>query len=125
MSSLPSLRVMLVDDSTSIRKAGSDYLVEAGCEVKCCTDGFDCIAQALDFNPQLFLIDIMMPRLNGYQTIQLIRNKPQFKETPIILLSSKDGMFDIARGEAVGATQYITKPFSKDVIHDAIKLYAR
>lgn len=121
MSSIPSLRVMLVDDSNTIRNVGSSVLTEAGCVVMCCTDGFNCITQAIDFQPDLFLIDVVMPRLDGYQTVKLIRNKDTFKQTPIIMLSSKDGMFDIARGKAAGATNYITKPFSKDDIRKALK----
>ncbi len=108
------IKVMLVDDSRTIRNLGKDVLEGLGCEVLLSTDGFHCIAHALDFVPDLFLIDVLMPRLNGYQTVQLLRKKPEFMKTPVIMLSSRDGIFDIARGKAVGATDYITKPFSKD-----------
>jgi twitching motility two-component system response regulator PilG len=123
MESKPALRVMLVDDSNTIRKSVTEMLEEAGYEVMCSTDGFNCISHAISFNPDLFLIDLMMPRLNGYQTASLIRNKDQFKSTPIIVLSSKDGLFDKARGELAGASDYITKPFTKEEILKAIQQY--
>lgn len=123
MDAKPSFRVMLVDDSSTIRSTGKAVLEEIGCEVMCTTDGFNCISHAIDFRPDLFFVDVVMPRLNGYQTVQLIRNKDVFKDTPVVMLSSRDGMFDIARGKQVGATDYITKPFTKNVIKDAIKKY--
>lgn len=123
METKPALRVMLVDDSNTIRQSISGMLEEAGYEVMCCTDGFNCISNTITFNPHLFFIDLLMPRLNGYQTAALIRNKAQFKETPIIMLSSKDGLFDKARGQAHGASDYLTKPFTKDEILAAIRKY--
>jgi len=118
-----ALRVMVVDDSNTIRQSISGVLEEAGYDVMCCTDGFNCIANTITFNPDLFLIDLLMPRLNGYQTASLIRNKDKFKETPIIMLSSKDGLFDKARGHAAGASDYLTKPYTKDEILAAIRKY--
>lgn len=114
------LKVMLVDDSRTIRSLGTEILERLGCHVMPSTDGFHCIAHALDYMPDLFLIDVVMPRLNGYQTIQLIRQKPQFQSTPLIMLSSRDGIFDIARGKSAGATDYITKPFSEADIRKAL-----
>lgn len=114
------LKVMLVDDSRTIRGLGTEVLEGLGCQVMQSTDGFHCIAHALDFMPDLFLIDVVMPRLNGYQTVQLIRQKPEFKKTPVIMLSSRDGIFDIARGKSAGATDYITKPFNEDDIRKAL-----
>lgn len=123
METKAPLRVMLVDDSSTIRQTISGMLEGAGYEVMCCTDGFNCIANALTFNPVLFLIDVMMPRVDGYKTASLIRNKAQFKNTPIIMLSSKDGLFDKARGQAAGASDYLTKPSNKEDILAAIRKY--
>ena len=119
------LKVMLVDDSRTIRSLGTEILERLGCQVLPSTDGFHCIAHALDFKPDLFLIDVVMPQLNGYQTVQLIRQKPEFKGTPLIMLSSRDGIFDIARGKSAGATDYITKPFSEDDIRKALAFCAK
>ncbi|WP_370601814.1 PleD family two-component system response regulator [Pseudomonas nitroreducens] len=119
MSNSP-LRVMLVDDSRTIRKTGEVMLQKAGCEVLCAVDGFECLARALDFKPDLFFIDVLMPRLNGYQTSQLIRSRDAFKAVPIVMLSSKDGLFDIALGKKNGATDYITKPFNQEDLVGAV-----
>lgn len=120
MESRPALRVMLVDDSMTIRKVGTEILEDFGCEVMSCTDGFTCIANAITFNPDIFMIDIMMPRLDGYQTVSLIRHKERFQKTPIFMLSSKDGIFNKAHGKAAGASEYITKPFTKEELRRAI-----
>ncbi|MNG05212.1 Alkaline phosphatase synthesis transcriptional regulatory protein PhoP [compost metagenome] len=98
-------------------------LEDAGYDVLCCTDGFNCIANAITFKPDIFFIDVLMPRLDGYQTASLIRNKELFKNTPIIMLSSKDGVFDKARGHSAGASDYLTKPFTKEEILAAIRKY--
>lgn len=114
------LRVMIVDDSPSIRKAGEKILVAAGCLVMLAEDGFDCAAKIKDFDPQLLFIDVLMPRLDGYQVTQLIRRHNEMKSTPVVMLSSKDGLFDKAKGMAAGATDYLTKPFNRDDLINAI-----
>ncbi|MGP0171020.1 response regulator [Pseudomonas sp. NCHU5208] len=121
MSNEDQLRVMIVDDSQTIRNAGENYLTAAGCTVHLAEDGFDCIARVKDFDPQFFFIDVMMPRLDGYQATQLIRNHERYRDTPIVFLSSKDGLFDKAKGEAAGATEYLTKPFKREDLVDAVK----
>lgn len=122
MNAHPPLRVMLVDDSRTIRKTGEVMLTKAGCEVLCAVDGFECLGRALDFKPDLIFVDVLMPRLNGYQTCQFIRNRDSFKSVPVVLLSSRDGLFDIALGKKHGATDYITKPFTQtDLIAAVMK----
>lgn len=121
MSNEDQLRVMIVDDSQTIRNAGENYLTAAGCAVHLAEDGFDCIARVKDFDPQFFFIDVMMPRLDGYQATQLIRNHERYRDTPIVFLSSKDGLFDKAKGEAAGATEYLTKPFKREDLVEAVK----
>lgn len=114
------LRVMIVDDSPSIRKAGEKILVAAGCLVMLAEDGFDCASKIKDFDPQLLFIDVLMPRLDGYQVTQLIRRHNEMKSTPVVMLSSKDGLFDKAKGMAAGATDYLTKPFNREDLINAI-----
>ncbi|MDF9779130.1 response regulator [Pseudomonas baetica] len=114
------LRVMLVDDSKTIRKSGEAMLTAAGCVVMGADDGFDCMAKAKDFDPQFFFIDVMMPRLDGYKVSQVIRNHADLKNVPIVMLSSKDGIFDKAKGMQAGATDYLTKPFNKDDLLNAL-----
>lgn len=114
------LRVMIVDDSPSIRKAGEKILVAAGCLVMLAEDGFDCASKIKDFDPQLLFIDVLMPRLDGYQVTQLIRRHNEMKTTPVVMLSSKDGLFDKAKGMAAGATDYLTKPFNREDLINAI-----
>lgn len=118
------IRVMLVDDSKTIRKTGEAMLTSAGCEVMHADDGFDCMAKAKDFDPQFFFIDVMMPRIDGYKLSQVIRNHANFKNTPIVMLSSKDGLFDKAKGMQAGATDYLTKPFSKDDLIASLEKHA-
>lgn len=114
------LRVMIVDDSPSIRKAGEKILVAAGCLVMLAEDGFDCASKIKDFDPQLLFIDVLMPRLDGYQVTQLIRRHNEMKSSPVVMLSSKDGLFDKAKGMAAGATDYLTKPFNREDLINAI-----
>ena len=121
MANASPLRVMIVDDSQTIRNAGEKYLIEAGCAVQLAEDGFDCIAKVKDFDPEFFFIDVMMPRLDGYQATQLIRNHERYRDTPIVFLSSKDGLFDKAKGEAAGATEYLTKPFKREDLVEAVQ----
>lgn len=119
-----NLRVMIIDDSKTIRRTAETLLKKAGCEVITAIDGFDALAKIADTHPHVIFVDIMMPRLDGYQTCALIKNNSHFKSTPVIMLSSKDGLFDKAKGRIVGSDKYLTKPFSKDELLDAIKEYA-
>ena len=110
------IKVMIIDDSKTIRRTAETLLEKAGCEVVTAVDGFDALAKIADSNPDVIFVDIMMPRLDGYQTCALIKNNPEYANTPVIMLSSKDGLFDKARGRIVGSDEYLTKPFSKEVI---------
>ena len=118
--SLDGLRVMVIDDSKTIRRTAETLLKREGAEVVTATDGFEALAKIADHQPQIIFVDIMMPRLDGYQTCALIKNNPEFRATPVIMLSSKDGLFDKARGRIVGAEQYLTKPFTRDELLGAI-----
>ena len=115
------LKVMIIDDSKTIRRTAETLLAKAGCDVITAVDGFDALAKIADTNPDLIFVDIMMPRLDGYQTCSLIKNNADFAATPVIMLSSKDGLFDKARGRIVGSDEYLTKPFSKEELFDAIE----
>lgn len=108
-----SLKIMVVDDSKTIRRTAETLLQREGFHVITAEDGFEALAKIADQKPDLIFVDIMMPRLDGYQTCALIKNNAQFKSTPVIMLSSKDGLFDKAKGRIVGSDQYVTKPFSK------------
>ncbi|MCL7751103.1 response regulator [Guyparkeria hydrothermalis] len=121
---LDGLRVMVVDDSKTIRRTADSILSKAGCEVESAIDGFDALARIGAFDPDVVIIDILMPRLDGYQTTALIKNNDRFADTPIILLSSKDSIFDKARGRIVGASDYLTKPFNSDEILAAVERFA-
>lgn len=121
---ISGLKVMVIDDSKTIRRTAESLLKNAGCEVLTATDGFEALAMIADNRPDVIFVDIMMPRLDGYQTCALIKNNAEFKHTPVIMLSSKDGLFDRARGRIVGSEQYLTKPFTKSELLDAIKEYA-
>jgi twitching motility two-component system response regulator PilG len=118
--SLQGIKVMVIDDSKTIRRTAETLLKKAGCEVITATDGFEALSKITDQNPDVIFIDIMMPRLDGYQTCALIKNNHLYKNTPVILLTSKDGLFDRARGRIVGSDQYLTKPFTKDELLSAI-----
>jgi len=115
------LKVMVIDDSKTIRRTAETLLKKAGCDVVTATDGFEALAKIADEKPGIIFVDIMMPRLDGYQTCALIKNNQVFRETPVIMLSSKDGLFDRARGRIVGSDQYLTKPFTKDELLGAIR----
>ena len=117
---LAGLKVMVIDDSKTIRRTAETLLTKEGCEVLTAVDGFEALAKISDQKPAIIFVDIMMPRLDGYQTCALIKNNPQFRATPVIMLSSKDGLFDKARGRIVGAEQYLTKPFTRDELLGAI-----
>ena len=111
---LSGVKVMVIDDSNTIRRSAEIFLVQAGCQVVLAEDGFDALAKIADHHPQVVFVDIMMPRLDGYQTCALIKKNSRFAGTPVIMLSSKDGLFDRARGRMVGSDEYLTKPFTKD-----------
>ncbi|MFZ5484914.1 MAG: response regulator [Pseudomonadota bacterium] len=117
---LKGTRVMVIDDSNTIRRSAEIFLQQAGCEVILAEDGFDALAKIADHQPDVIFVDIMMPRLDGYQTCALIKKNSRYRETPVIMLSSKDGLFDRARGRLVGSDEYLTKPFSKDALLSAV-----
>jgi len=119
------LKVMVIDDSKTIRRTAETLLQKAGCTVITATDGFDALAKIADTNPDIIFVDIMMPRLDGYQTCALIKNNSAFKTTFVIMLFSKDGLFDKAKGRIVGSDEYLTKPFSKEELFTAIRQYVK
>ena len=118
---LTGLKVMVIDDSKTIRRTAETLLKKEGCDVVTATDGFEALAKIADHQPQIIFVDIMMPRLDGYQTCALIKNNQMFRSTPVIMLSSKDGLFDKAKGRIVGSEQYLTKPFSREELLSAIR----
>ena len=122
-SNLAGMRVMVIDDSKTIRRTAETLLKKEGCEVFTATDGFEALAKIADNQPQIIFVDIMMPRLDGYQTCALIKSNRAFKSIPVIMLSSKDGLFDKAKGRIVGSDQFLTKPFSRDELLSAIKAH--
>jgi twitching motility two-component system response regulator PilG len=119
-SDLAGLKILVIDDSKTIRRTAETLLAKEGCEVFTAVDGFDALSKIADHRPDIIFVDIMMPRLDGYQTCSLIKHNRVFKDTPVIMLSSKDGLFDRARGRLVGSEQYLTKPFTKDELLGAI-----
>ena len=123
--SLKGLRVMVIDDSRTIRRTAETLLAREGCDVVTASDGFEALAKIADHQPQIIFVDIMMPRLDGYQTCALIKNNQSFKNVPVIMLSSKDGLFDKARGRIVGSEQYLTKPFTREELLSAIRRHVR
>ena len=118
-----ALKVMVIDDSKTIRRTAEMLLGEAGCEVITAVDGFDALAKIVDHVPGIIFVDVLMPRLDGYQTCLLIKQNSAFKHIPVIMLSSRDGLFDKARGRQVGSDQFLTKPFSKEELLDAIRAH--
>jgi twitching motility two-component system response regulator PilG len=115
-----SIKVLVIDDSNTIRRSAEMFLRQAGFEVILAEDGFDALAKISDHRPRVIFVDIMMPRLDGYQTCALIKQNPQLKSTPVIMLSSKDGVFDRARGRLAGSDRYLTKPFTKEGLVQAV-----
>ena len=115
-----NVKVMVIDDSKTIRRSAETLLKKVGCEVVTAIDGFEALAKITEHKPDIIFVDIMMPRLDGYQTCALIKNNQAFKGTPVIMLSSKDSIFDRARGRIVGSEKYLTKPFSKEDLISAI-----
>ncbi len=118
-------RVLVIDDSNTIRRSAEIFLKQGGHEVVLAVDGFDALAKLSDFQPDVVFCDILMPRLDGYQTCAIIKRSPEFAALPVIMLSSKDGLFDKARGRMVGSQDYLTKPFTKDQLLQAVRLHWR
>jgi twitching motility two-component system response regulator PilG len=118
---LTGVRVMVIDDSNTIRRSAEIFLMQAGCQVILAENGFDALAKIADHQPDLIFVDIMMPRLDGYQTCALIKKSGKHKATPVIMLSSKDSLFDRARGRMVGSDEYLTKPFTKESLLRAVE----
>ena len=115
------LKVMIIDDSRTIRRSAETLLKKAGCEVITAENGFDALPIISAQHPDILFIDIMMPRLDGYQTCSLVKSNPNFSAIPIVMLSSKDGLFDRAKGRVVGAEEYLTKPFTREDLFGAIR----
>ena len=120
---LPAVRVLVIDDSNTIRRSAEIFLRQGGHEVILAEDGFDALAKVNDHTPDLIFCDILMPRLDGYQTCAIIKRNPRFTAVPVIMLSSKDGVFDKARGRMVGSEDYLTKPFTKEQLLRAVAQY--
>lgn len=123
LSEFSGLKVMVVDDSKTIRRSAESLLQKAGCEVLTADNGFEALPIISGQHPDIIFIDIMMPRLDGYQTCALVKNNPKYRDIPVVMLSSKDGLFDRAKGRVVGAEQYLTKPFTRDDLLDAIRTH--
>ena len=121
---IAGLKVMVIDDSNTIRRSAEIFLTQAGCQVLLAEDGFDALAKITDHLPDVIFVDIMMPRLDGYQTCALIKKNPRLSSTPVIMLSSRDGLFDRARGRMVGSDEYLTKPFTKDSLLQTVAVFA-
>ena len=121
---IAGLKVMVIDDSNTIRRSAEIFLTQAGCQVLLAEDGFDALAKITDHHPDVIFVDIMMPRLDGYQTCALIKKNPRLSSTPVIMLSSRDGLFDRARGRMVGSDEYLTKPFTKDSLLKTVASHA-
>jgi twitching motility two-component system response regulator PilG len=122
-SILKGLKVLVVDDSKTIRRTAETLLAREGCVVHTAVDGFDALTKIADHQPEIVFVDIMMPRLDGYQTCALIKHNKVYRSIPVIMLSSKDGLFDRARGRIVGSEHYLTKPFTKDELLGAIQAH--
>ncbi len=123
MSTTPALKVLVVDDSNTIRRSAEIFLKQGGHEVLLADDGFDALAKINDYQPDLVFCDILMPRLDGYQTCAIIKRNARFANIPVVMLSSKDGVFDKARGRMVGSQEYLTKPFTKDQLLQAVQQF--
>ena len=121
---LAGVKVMVIDDSNTIRRSAEIFLQQAGCTVILADDGFDALAKIFDHQPDLVFCDILMPRLDGYQTCSLIKKNALFADTPVVMLSSKDGLFDRARGRMVGSDEYLTKPFTRESLLQAVGAHA-
>lgn len=122
-TSFAGIKVIVIDDSKTIRRTAETLLKKAGCDVMTATDGFESLSRVMEYKPNIIFVDIMMPRLDGYQTCALIKNNQLFKKTPVVMLSSKDGLFERARSRIVGAEHYMTKPFTREELLNTIKNY--
>lgn len=120
-----SYKILVIDDSKTVRQSAEMFLRQGGHEVVLAEDGFDALSKVSDYRPDLIFCDIVMPRLDGYQTCAIIRRNPKYGDTPIVMLSSKDGVFDKARGRMVGAQQYLTKPFVKEGLLQSVQEFAK
>ena len=118
------IKVLVIDDSNTIRRSAEIFLKQGGHEVLLAEDGFDALAKVNDHDPDLIFCDILMPRLDGYQTCAIIKNNAQYRSTPVVMLTSKDGLFDQARGRVVGSDLYLTKPFTKEELLAAVAQHA-
>lgn len=118
-----TVRVLVIDDSNTIRRSAEIFLKQGGHDVMLAEDGFDALAKVNDYQPQLIFCDILMPRLDGYQTCAIIKRNQKYSNMPVVMLSSKDGVFDKARGRMVGAEDYLTKPFTKDQLLQAVRQF--
>ena len=118
------LRILVIDDSATIRRSAETMLANEGCEVITAENGFEALSKITRHHPNLIFVDIMMPRLDGYQTCAIIKNNSEFRSTPVVMLTSKDGLFDMARGRVVGSDQYLTKPFTREELLGAVKQHA-
>jgi twitching motility two-component system response regulator PilG len=125
VATLPGAKVLVIDDSNTIRRSAEIFLRQGGHEVLLAEDGFDALAKVNDHAPELIFCDILMPRLDGYQTCAIIKRNPRFAHVPVIMLSSKDGLFDKARGRMVGSQDYLTKPFTKEQLLRAVDSFRR
>ncbi|MBS3998422.1 MAG: response regulator [Hydrogenophaga sp.] len=123
VSTTPALKVLVVDDSNTIRRSAEIFLKQGGHEVLLAEDGFDALSKINDYQPDLVFCDILMPRLDGYQTCAIIKRNARFAGIPVVMLSSKDGVFDKARGRMVGSQDYLTKPFTKDQLLQAVQQF--
>ncbi|WP_341893140.1 response regulator [Variovorax sp. YR752] len=119
------IKVLVIDDSNTIRRSAEIFLKQGGHEVLLAEDGFDALSKVNDHDPDLIFCDILMPRLDGYQTCAIIKRNLRFAKVPVIMLSSKDGLFDKARGRMVGSEDYLTKPFTKDQLLQAVAQHRR
>ncbi|MBI3221913.1 MAG: response regulator [Nitrosomonadales bacterium] len=122
---LTGLKVVLIDDSNTIRRSGEIFLTQAGCQVVLAEDGFDGLSKVVEHQPDLIFVDVMMPRLDGYQTCALLKNHPQARSIPLVMLTSKDTLFDRAHASLVGCSEYLLKPFNKKSLTDAVFAHAR
>jgi twitching motility two-component system response regulator PilG len=120
---LKGIKVMVIDDSNTIRKSAEIFLRPFGCQVILAEDGFEAMSKIVENQPDIIFVDITMPRLDGYQTCKLIKNNPIYQSTPVVMLSSKDGLFDKARGRMAGSNDYLTKPFTAEGLLSIIRSY--
>jgi twitching motility two-component system response regulator PilG len=125
VNSMAGLKVLIIDDSNTIRRSAEIFLEQAGCTVVLAEDGFDALAKAAAHLPDLIVCDVLMPRLDGYQACALIKSSPRLRDIPVVMLSSRDGLFERARGRLVGGEAYLTKPFSKDGLLEIVARHAR